>query len=149
MKQLLSILCLLVLVGCKTSEPNTITYTVPQFSYAPDVPTLPNGQRATSTVPGGPVPLNKYVSLEWDYIGNTNGMLFKVYGSTNIATPLGNWQVLTNTKAGGALKAVVNMKPSECYFYVTASNYWGEATPSNTAGLPPPPFAIGTTTITE
>lgn len=88
-----------------------------------------------------PGQLRNSVTLAWD--GYPPGELstnltFKVYSSTNPAVPLTNWQVFTNV-VGTNTSVVIVMQPEQRFFFVTASNLWGESTPSNVAGSPPPP----------
>ena len=77
------------------------------------------------------------VTLVWDYPVSemTTNLTFKVYSSTNIIIPLTNWVVLTNI-VGTTNSVKVQITPGACFFYVTASNFWGESNPSNVASTP-------------
>lgn len=88
----------------------------------------------------GPGATRNSVTLAWDYPTNelSTNLLFKVYSHTNITVPLTNWTVLTNV-VGTNLNVAIPMNAQQRFFYVTASNYWGESFPSNVAGTPPPP----------
>lgn len=78
------------------------------------------------------------ITLLWDYPTNDLGadLTFKVYSTTNIAVPMTNWQV--STIVGTTTAAQVTMAPSRRFFFVTASNIWGESGPSNITNTPAP-----------
>lgn len=78
------------------------------------------------------------IRLDWDYPPNeiTTDIVFRVYSSTNITIPITNWMVLTNVTTN---EAHLTISPGRTFFYVTASNFWGESDPSNVVGLPPLP----------
>lgn len=83
---------------------------------------------------------NQVVTLEWDYpeAEVCSNMVFRVYSSTRVDLPLREWPVLTNVPAP-ALSVSITMEPCQRFFYVTASNWWGESDPSNVASTPAPP----------
>lgn len=73
------------------------------------------------------------VTLVWDYPAtelNTN-LTFKLYSSTNITVPLTNWPVATNVP-GTITNVTLPIQPGMTFYFVTASNEFGESDPSNT-----------------
>lgn len=68
------------------------------------------------------------LSLAWEYPA-ADEVTFTVYRSGDLVT----WQPLTNTGKTNIALAVV---PGKAFYYVTASNFWGESDPSNTVGTP-------------
>lgn|SRR3990167_7444759 len=77
------------------------------------------------------------VILAWDYPTNELGtnLTFRLYGSSNITTPLTNWTVLTNV-VGTNLSVTVQIQPGVYFFALTASNFWMESDFSNVASTP-------------
>ena len=77
------------------------------------------------------------ITLAWNYPTNelSTNLTFNLYHSLTITNPL-PWTVMTNI-VGTNLVCSLNIIPGEHYFYVTASNFWGESVPSNILGLPP------------
>lgn len=76
------------------------------------------------------------VTLAWNPQSGVD--TFYLYTSTNAALPLNQWTPLTNAP-GTATNLVVIMTPGQQFFFLTASNLWGESGPSNTANTPPVP----------
>jgi hypothetical protein len=60
----------------------------------------------------------------------------KVYWSPTPAAPL-PWQLLSVAQ-GPTTNVVFPFTPQRGYFYVTASNMWGESGPSNVTNVPAP-----------
>ncbi len=104
------------------------------------------------------------VSLHWSYPTNllSADLVFQPYVSTNAAVPLTNWTamppayvtnlVVTNLDATGTnalLSYPFNLVPGQYFFYVTPSNFWSTAAPSNISATPPvlPAIAIQNVTI--
>jgi hypothetical protein len=147
-----SLLTSAFLSGC-TNPPaatNTVTYTVPPFTYEqtestfnPQPPALPAPPSAPASVPAVTT-----IRLTWNYPTNELAGIdkFKIYFSTNAAAPLTNWVVLTNVTSP-ALTATVALAPQAGFFFCTASNFWGESLPSNTNALPAPPRFINSLAI--
>ena len=80
------------------------------------------------------------VTLAWDYPSaelNTN-LTFKLYHSTNPTLPLAQWMPFTNI-AGTNLSVALSINVGVHFFFLTASNWWGESDPSNVASTPAPP----------
>jgi hypothetical protein len=77
------------------------------------------------------------ITLAWNYPTNelSTNLTFNLYHSLAVTNPL-PWMMMTNT-VGTNLNCKVDIIPGEHYFYVTASNFWGESLPSNILGLPP------------
>ncbi len=73
------------------------------------------------------------ITLAWDYSSN-DADVFKLYSSTNIAIPLTNWTLAATTSGTNRFVTVSNIVARQQWFYVTASNWWGETYPSNIAG---------------
>ena len=80
------------------------------------------------------------VTLVWDYPSaelNTN-LTFKLYHSINPTLPLAQWTPFTNI-AGTNLSVALSIDVGVHFFFLTASNWWGESDPSNVASTPAPP----------
>jgi hypothetical protein len=98
---------------------------------------------------GGPaVTQADNVSLSWVYT-NPPPDVFKVYQSTNLAPPL-TWQVIltvpgTNSLGQVTTNASFSVVPSNYFWMITASNFWGESLPSNSPGVPPPVGNVSST----
>ncbi len=81
------------------------------------------------------------VLLTWTkHPEDDTNIVFRVYGSSSITTPLSNWAVMvavpaTNTTATN-YSATVSVQPGAFYFTVTASNFWGESDFSAVAVAP-------------
>jgi hypothetical protein len=95
----------------------------------------------------------------------TNGMhpdlMFNLHGASNVMAPLVSWPVdavipasnwysnavviapLDATGTNFTLTFTNLTVPSQRFWYVTASNLWGESDPSNVLALPPPPVRTG------
>lgn len=76
--------------------------------------------------------------LAWDYAPEELGtnMVFKLYSHTNANEPATNWAVTILPGTGTTARVV--MIPERRFWFVTASNFWGESGPSNIAGAPNP-----------
>jgi hypothetical protein len=85
-------------------------------------------------------PLRTSVILAWNYPTNelSTNLVFKIYASPDSAVPLTNWTLLM-TVTGTNLQATVSLNPTNMFFFVTASNLWGESDPSNVVSAPAPP----------
>ena len=77
------------------------------------------------------------INLSWSYPTNEfdTNLVFRVYSSTNATDFLTNWSVLTNV-VGTNLSATVTIAPGARFFFMTASNFWGESNPSEVASTP-------------
>ncbi len=86
---------------------------------------------------------NEPVTLCWEYPAaeQTPDLHFRVYHSTNPDLPLYKWTPLTNT-AGTNCSITVPVERGRHFFYITASNWWGESDPSNIASTPAPPRSV-------
>ncbi len=71
------------------------------------------------------------VSVIWDA---SVGQVDSYYVHMATSLPTTNWTVYPTT--GTSL--TLNMAPQQAYFFVTASNFWGESGPSNTNATPAP-----------
>ena len=80
------------------------------------------------------------ITLAWDYPASelSTNLSFKLYHSVNPAQPLAQWTPITNI-AGTNLSVSLPVEVGVHFFYLTASNWWGESDPSNVASTPPPP----------
>lgn len=86
------------------------------------------------------------VTLEWtpqDPGWQTNET-FNLRGSPDISVAFSNWPIITNVAGTNAV--TIPLQPQLYFFYVTASNYWGESSNSNVA-YTPPPAALPTNTV--
>lgn len=89
------------------------------------------GLTLLAVTPLPPTPL----TLRWDFPTNKlEGITFKIYYTTNLATPKTNWTVLGTTTN---LFFSTPIAPGAYFFSVTASNLWGEGDFSNVASTPP------------
>lgn len=73
------------------------------------------------------------VHLAWNAQPDVDA--FKVYGTNDISAPLSSWPLLA-TVPGSVPEAFLPLAPGKMFFYVTASNYWGESLPSNVTNTP-------------
>ena len=107
------------------------------------------------TAPIAPVPVT--VVLLFDYPTNEvdTNIVFILHGTTNATTPIQQWPVdATLSVAPFWSNGVVNVPiqgdhfvfsvsqptlPGIKFWYVTASNFWGESFPSNVLAMPPAP----------
>lgn len=88
-----------------------------------------------------------HVVLSWDYDTNqlSTNLWFNFYETTNISTPLANWNVLTNV-VGTNLSVEVVITPGQHFIVATSSNFWGESSiTSNMTVTPPLPVPINNT----
>lgn len=78
------------------------------------------------------------ITLAWDYPTNELGtnLTFKIHSHTNVTAPPQNWAV--TEVVGTAAMVRVTMVPERRFWFVTASNFWGETPPSNIADTPKP-----------
>jgi len=89
-------------------------------------------------------PPNGNIRCEWDYAPTeVTNVVFRLYRSTDAV----NYTVLTNVVGSTNVDLVVT--PGKNWFYVTASNFWGESTPSNIASTPAAPNASGNLKTTK
>jgi len=81
--------------------------------------------------------LSDPLTLAWNYPTNemSTNLTFKMYHSLSVTNPM-PWTVVTNI-IGTSLLCSLDVVKGEHYFYVTASNMWGESLPSNVWGSPP------------
>ena len=98
---------------------------------------------ALAAIPSGPTS----VTLGWDPEPGID--FFKLYASSNVAAPINTWTLLTNipgtvvtpTNSYPQTNVQVAIEPGAMFFYLTASNLWGETGPSNITNTPPLPLA--------
>lgn len=92
----------------------------------------------SSLVFAGTPPGPARVVFAWDGQGGVD--VFRLYSSTNLLVPLTNWTALTNVP-GTNFSCAVPVQPGQRFFYLTASNFWGESDPSAVASTPAVPAA--------
>lgn len=88
-----------------------------------------------------------HVILSWDYDTNqlSTNLWFNFYETTNISTPLTNWNFLTSV-VGTNLSVEVVITPGQHFIVGTSSNFWGESSiTSNMTVTPPLPIPINNT----
>ena len=90
----------------------------------------------------GTVPASKTVSFTWDYDTNSVVDAFKLYTSTNVNAPSTNWTLIGTVSSSIRAINLSNVAPAQAWYFVTASNMWGESLPSNIVGTPQPPNAV-------
>ena len=75
----------------------------------------------------------KDAHFAWDYPTNelSADLVFKLYSTDNLSLPMSQW-ALKVTVTGTNTMVSVPMTNGWQFFYVTASNEWGESVPSNT-----------------
>ena len=113
---------------------------------------------ATAIVPVPTTP--SPIKVAWNYPGAVVPDSFNIYWSTNLASPLASWTLLTNvpcpiigTNVDAATgfpnytrqlstNATILVQPGQAFFFCTSSNLWGESIPSNAAGTPPIPSGV-------
>ena len=74
------------------------------------------------------VPPTPKITLAWSYPAEEMGthLIFKIYHTTNIASGMAKWEVLTNV-IGTNLSASLPLKDGPHFFALTASNAVGES----------------------
>lgn len=75
---------------------------------------------------------NGRIRLQWDASTETN-VTYNVYAHTNLLLPYTQWAMLTNV---AATYVDLDIIPGRYFFYVTATNFWGESDPSNLVSTP-------------
>lgn len=63
---------------------------------------------------------------------------FNLYTSDTLQLPLTNWLLLTNILGTNSSFSVL-VTPGPQFYYLTASNFWGESGPSVVVSTPPVP----------
>ena len=86
------------------------------------------------------------IQLFWN--GQPNVDAYKIYGTNSLSVPQTNWPLLT-VVGGTVSNTSLTMQPQQFFFYVTASNFWGESIPSNVANTPSPATNVAGVTITR
>lgn len=89
------------------------------------------------------------VSLTWDYDTNSVPDVFKLYSGTDLLVPMNEWPLVATVSGNVHNITVSNLAPQQAWFYVTASNWFGESVPSNLAGVPQPPSAVSNLRISQ
>lgn len=93
------------------------------------------------------------VILEWEMTpGQTIPDGFVLHATNDLSAPLTNWPVYTTYVSTNVWsisnqvyqspvtnRATLPVTPGNQFFYLTASNIWGESPPSGVAGLPSTP----------
>ena len=71
------------------------------------------------------------IKLTWDFPASLESpdMIFKVYHSTLLSTPLALWTITTNATRS-ARSIVIPIRFNREFFTLTASNYLGESAPA-------------------
>jgi hypothetical protein len=87
------------------------------------------------------------IGLQWDQATNSAPDLFKLYTTTDISTPLTDWKLVATVSGEIHNITISNIEPIQAYFYLVASNWWGESLPSNVAQTPPIPSDVRGLTI--
>jgi len=81
------------------------------------------------------VPLTpRNVTFTWDAYAGADS--FGLYHSDSVVVPLTNWVCLTNF-SGTNTQFSIQVVPGAHFYYLTASNMWGQSGPSNVANTPP------------
>lgn len=96
-----------------------------------------------------PGQMRNVVTLSWDYDTNNLPDAFKLYSSTNLSEPATNWTPIATLSGTIRNVTISNIPKQECWFYVTASNWWGESLPSNIAWVPQPPSEVSNLRISR
>jgi len=73
------------------------------------------------------------VTISWTYT-NTPPEAFKLYTSTNITVPLTNWTLVGSVSGNVHAINLTNIANQQAWFFVTATNYFGERFPTNVVG---------------
>lgn len=95
------------------------------------------------------VPSPQNITFTWVYPTNLtpdDSLVFKIYSSASANAPK-PWAVMS-TAPSTQRSLVVSVAPSQKYYYIAASNFWGEADPSNVVGTPPSPLS-GVLSVTK
>ena len=89
------------------------------------------------------------ISLSWDYDTNNLPDVFKIYTSTNLVLPTSNWTLVGAVSGNVRNITISNIAMQQCWFYATASNWWGESSPSSVAGTPQTPGSVSNLRISQ
>lgn len=76
-------------------------------------------------------PALKKLKLVWDWTGPIQEQNFYVHMSTDPFLPLTNWPAIAFVQ--GTNEYRIEPLQQKAFYYVTATNMWGESDPSNTA----------------
>jgi hypothetical protein len=82
-------------------------------------------------IAAGPVTVQVY----WNPPASGSPDLYKLYATNDAAAPLNTWPLLTAIP-GNVTNASLSLVPGQVFFYLTASNFWGESGPSNITNTP-------------
>lgn len=82
----------------------------------------------------------KDLRFEWDY-PDASPDAFCLYSSTNLALPLTNWAKVTTAPGDSRTLTLPAVEAGAHFYFLTASNMWGESDPSNVAATPGTPAA--------
>lgn len=82
---------------------------------------------------------NRPVTLLWDYplAEQTTNIVFVLHATNLLSAPLTNWPIAAVVPGTNTTVTLPSAQGWQ-FFYVTASNDWGESDPSNTVGLQTP-----------
>jgi hypothetical protein len=75
--------------------------------------------RPTPAVASNLPPQPRTITLTWNYPQMSPDIVFKIYSSTNLGTPVSKWPVYTNLTS---TSCVIPVLPGNRFFAVTASN---------------------------
>lgn len=109
----------------------------PPMPLATPAPVIKRAQAASQApkraIPAVQVP----ITLLWDYPASnlSTDLVFRVYTSSDLT----NWTALATVPGGTNGVLSLQVLPAEAFYYVTASNFWGESLPSAPASTPPIP----------
>ncbi len=87
------------------------------------------------------IPSPQTITFMWDYQATnlTSDMVFKLYTASNPSQPM-PWVVI-KTIPSPNLSTTLTVVPGQAFYYLTASNFWGESDPSNVAATPALPVS--------
>jgi len=96
-----------------------------------------------------PGQLRNTITLSWDYGTNSPPDVYKLYASTSLTAPTTGWTLIATVPGSIQEVTLSNVVAQQRWFYVTASNWWGESPPSNTTGTPQPPGQVTNMRISQ
>lgn len=96
-----------------------------------------------------PIKVHSTVSLSWDYDPTNSVDAFKLYSSTDPAVPVTSWPLVATVSSNIHNITLSNLSAQQSWFFVTASNLWGEGVPSVTVGMPQPPAEVTNLRISQ
>lgn len=96
-----------------------------------------------------PGQMRNTITLTWDTYPSNAADVLKVYSSTNLSFSLSNWPLIATVSTTNVSLTISNIVSQQCWFYMTASNWWGESPPSSVVGTQQTPGSVSNLRISQ